>query len=431
MADKITGKRLSLLLAVLILLLSSVNVHATGDSASIQSEWGLSDEQMSVWMSVWQAMKASGLSDVACAAVMGNLKAESGLRGTASESGGTGAGIGIAQWSTDSNRKGLADWPCEHAKTSIKGYNICTSEVCQAGYLVFDLEKSWIDSYHAKYNEYASKYADTEVPQNVTLYTQFADFKNATDIKGATIAMFDCYERGAGINILMGSSPTAYPKGYSGEKNNLWFFKNEHINRVSNAEKAYVLFTGTAISASQQAGEQIAIQLVSAGYWTEDELSVYSKLIEAPVDLSGAVRERLSQEQLEGLAMWERENKHSLEEGGLIYWLRRIVMLVGILFTVWMGLIYFAYWFDRINNFFYIDALGVLTLGHLHMSENEKESTFRIQDIGKEGHKTVRHRDILFICLVGIAFGVCIITGGIYTALRWVDNLIIRTLERL
>ena len=62
---------------------------------------------------------------------------------------------------------------------------LAESPVCQAGYLVSDLEKSWIDSYHAKYNEYAAKYADTGVPQNVTLYTQFANFKTATDIKGA------------------------------------------------------------------------------------------------------------------------------------------------------------------------------------------------------------------------------------------------------
>lgn len=424
-------KKLSLLLAVLILLLSSVSVYATGDSASIQQEWGLKDEQMGVWMSVWQAMKASGLSDVACAAVMGNLKAESGLRGSASESGGTGAGIGIAQWSTNSNRQGLADWACEHTKTNVKGYNICTNEVCQAGYLVSDLEKSWIDSYHAKYNEYAAKYADTGVPQNVTLYTQFANFKTATDIKGAAIAMFDCYERGAGINILIGSSPTAYPKGYSGEKNNLWFFKNEHINRVSYAEKAYVLFTNSTVPASQEAGEQIATQLVSAGYWTEDELSIYSKLIESPVDLSNAVRENLTQDQLQGLSMWERENKHNIEEGGAINLLRRVVMLAGILFTIWMALIYCAYWFDRINNIFYIDTLGILTFGHLHMSDNEQESTFRVKDIGKENHKTVRHRDILFICLAGTAFGVAIITGGIYTALRWLNDLIVRILGRL
>ena len=97
-------------------------------------------------------------------------------------------------------------------------------------------------------------------------------------------------------------------------------------------------------------------------------------------------------------------------------------MLAGILFTIWMALIYCAYWFDRINNIFYIDTLGILTFGHLHMSDNEQESTFRVKDIGK---------DILFICLAGTAFGVAIITGGIYIALRWLNDLIVRILGRL
>ena len=61
------------------------------------------------------------------------------------------------------------------------------------------------------------------------------------------------------------------------------------------------------------------------------------------------------------------------------------------------------------------------------MSENEQESTFRVKDLGKDTHKTVRHRDILFICLVGVAFGVCIITGFIYDVL----NSLIRTIFRI
>lgn len=169
-------------------------------------------------------------------------------------------------------------------------------------------------------------------------------------------------------------------------------------------------------------------QLVSAGYWSEDELASYMKLIEPAITFDDAKRENLSQNELSGLAAWERNVHEDLEKGGLINFIRRLVMFFGIIFTVWVAFIYMAYWFDRVNNFFYIDLLGVMTLGHLHMSETEKECTFHIRDLGKEGRKTVNHRAILFICLVGIAFGVFIVSGTYYYALQAFVNLIKRIL---
>lgn len=173
----------------------------------------------------------------------------------------------------------------------------------------------------------------------------------------------------------------------------------------------------------------VAKQLVGAGYWNEEQLGAYCRVLEINVDniLSLATREGLGFNEMEGLAAWERNIKYDNEDSGLIGWLRRIIMIMGIIFIIWVTLIYCAYWFDRVNPF-YIDALGILTLGHLHMSETEEECTFRAKNLGKGDRKTVNHRAILFICLIGVAFGVLIISGWFYVVLRkwiwWIQRLL-------
>lgn len=62
------------------------------------------------------------------------------------------------------------------------------------------------------------------------------------------------------------------------------------------------------------------------------------------------------------------------------------------------------------------------------MSETEEECTFRAKNLGKGDRKTVNHRAILFICLIGVAFGVLIISGWFYVVLRkwiwWIQRLL-------
>lgn len=173
-------------------------------------------------------------------------------------------------------------------------------------------------------------------------------------------------------------------------------------------------------------------QLIGAGYWNEDQLGAFCRVMEINVDniLAEATRTGLGYNEMEGLATWERNIKYDNEDNGIIGVLRRIVMLLGIALVVWMTLVYFAYWFDRIS-VVYLDVLGVVTLGHLHMSETEEECTFRVKDLGKEGRKTVNHRAIVGICLVGIAFGVLLISGWYYVALQKIVHLIQRLLRKV
>lgn len=430
--DYLVRKRVRVFSLILVLLLSlstlgvggSITVYA--DAASAQSSLGVSNETVAEYLAVWNAFIADGLTPQAAAGIMGNLYCESSFRGSASETGGTAAGIGIAQWSTNANRTALQDWSkkCGHPTTEIKGYKICTDAACQGAFLLTQLQNDWSGNIVSKYNTYAQDYSNRGVPQNITPYTSFSSFKSATDVTSAAISMFDCYERGAGVNILLGKAAKAYT---SGKSNDQWFV-DEHKNRPEKAALCYTLFTGTDIAPSSSASSTLASSLYSAGYWTEEDLAVYARLIEIDVDsiLAGATRENLSQDNLYGVAMWERNIKYDAEESGFINILRRAIMILGIILIIWVMLIYCAYWFDRVNNFYYLDLLGILTFGHLHMSDTESECTFRVKNLGKDEHKTVNHRAILFICLTGIAFGVLIITGVFYSFLQRIIYFILR-----
>lgn len=418
---------------------SSVNISSLGSDALSIMDGMKPSEKYSKYLAESIALivltgRSEGWTDEAIAGVLANFEHESGINpymlegygersfsawecfdnGDTSYKYGNAAttnsnvfgGIGLAQW-TYGRHQTLLDFSDSNAdqKYLIKG----AWQVSEGGGYKYESEVG--DSgvqvafcfYEMAGNGF-SWHGDSCTKVGVSCATE-DDYKQLTDVKDATAAWCAGYERPGG-------------------------WEEEAVSRQSNADDWLNIVKGDygwGSYVSDTANDNLKGSLVSAGYWSEDDLAIYNKLVEESIDLSGATRDKLKQDQLEGLAMWERENQHSIEEGGLISWLRRIVMLVGILFTIWMALIYCAYWFDRINNFFYIDALGFLTAGHLHMSENEQESTFRVKDLGKDTHKTVRHRDILFICLVGVAFGVCIITGFIYDVL----NSLIRTIFRI
>lgn len=94
-------------------------------------------------------------------------------------------------------------------------------------------------------------------------------------------------------------------------------------------------------------------------------------------------------------------------------------MLFGILFLVWIVLIYLSYWFDRINNFLDIDMLPIITAGRLRVSPEEHECTFNPKSYSKGQAQTVNHRTILLICMAGVFFAVLVISGYIYTLLSY------------
>lgn len=197
--------------------------------------------------------------------------------------------------------------------------------------------------------------------------------------------------------------------------------------------------TGLTGSSDQPGGsngnsdaENIAADMIAKGYWTEDQLSAYCKLCEINIQseyLESARRENLDQSSLGGLSNWERNVRNNAKEDGFIAKLRIATMWLGIMFTVWVALIYIAYWFDRLNSLFYIDMLSILTFGKLHISDTEDECTFHLNTLGKTDKKTVNHKTILGICLTGLLFASLIITGAFYKIIAGFVNFVLRILN--
>lgn len=209
--------------------------------------------------------------------------------------------------------------------------------------------------------------------------------------------------------------------------------------RTPNTTVAYNAFSGKVAPTTTENGNvdengnadtPTTIQSVTGGaYYTEEQLSAFVKLAEDNIQkeyLDNATRDNLSQHDLENLSSWEDNVKNSKKEYGLIAWMRIIVMWVGIIFTIYIFLLYLAYWFDKLNSIVDLDILSIMTFGRLHVAMDDKEANFSLAK--KQDRMTVNHKDMVFICLTGLIFGTLLITGTFYkivanfvnTILRWI-----------
>lgn len=181
---------------------------------------------------------------------------------------------------------------------------------------------------------------------------------------------------------------------------------------------------GDGSSAQPSGNSQFA-----SGYYSEEQLSAFTKLVEENIQaeyLDKATRDNLSQNDLENLSSWENNVNNSKKEYGLIAWMRIIVMWIGIIFTIYIFLLYLAYWFDRLNSIIDLDVLSILTFGKLHVAVDEKEANFSLGK--KQDRITVSHKDMIFICLTGLIFGTLLITGTFYKIVANFVNFILRHL---
>ena len=60
------------------------------------------------------------------------------------------------------------------------------------------------------------------------------------------------------------------------------------------------------------------------------------------------------------------------------------------------------------------------------MAVDDKEATYSLGK--KQDHVTVNHKDICFICITGLIFGVLLITGKFYKLVAGLVNFILRKL---
>lgn len=209
-----------------------------------------------------------------------------------------------------------------------------------------------------------------------------------------------------------------------GDKYNLVYivtFKNDKTapNTLSSGGDAQV---------TEQDKTNVTNMGLNAGtFYSENDLSAYVKLQE--VDVSAMLpksREDLSQNELENLASWENNVTNSKREYGFIAWMRIIVMWLGIIFTIYIFLLYLAYWFDKLNSLIDLDVLSILTFGRLHVAIDDREANFSLGK--KQDRMTVNHKDMLFICITGLIFGTLLITGTFYKIVAGFVNFILRSL---
>lgn len=209
-----------------------------------------------------------------------------------------------------------------------------------------------------------------------------------------------------------------------GNKYNLVYivtFKNDKTapNKLSSGGNAQI---------TKQDTTNVTNMGLNAGtFYSESDLSAYVKLQE--VDVSAMLpkdRSSLSQNELENLLSWEDTVKNSKKEYGFIAWMRIIVMWVGIIFTIYIFLLYLAYWFDKLNSIIDLDVLSILTFGRLHVAIDDKEANFSLGK--KQDRMTVSHKDMLFICITGLIFGTLLITGTFYKLVAGFVNFILRKL---
>lgn len=202
-------------------------------------------------------------------------------------------------------------------------------------------------------------------------------------------------------------------------------FKNDKTSPLSLSGSSSIEVTEQDKIQAENLG--VSVQALR-GYYSEDQLSAYCKLAEVDLTelLNSANRNSLEQSDIEGLANWERNINNNTSDSSIIHYLRIFTMFMGIILIVWSVLVYLAYWFDRINNFFDLDLLGILTFGRLHMSDTEEKCTFKVKDLGKTEKKTVNHRAICFVCLSGICFGVLIVSDMLYKILYTLIHFIKR-----
>lgn len=196
----------------------------------------------------------------------------------------------------------------------------------------------------------------------------------------------------------------------------------EIIKLVMNTDINFEATTSIANMGEAEAVNYMT-SLAKSGFYTEEQLSSFASLAESNIDrklLSNAIRSNLDNQELEELANWERNVSSNSFESIIMGLARKTLMLFGILLEIWSLLVYLAYWFDRLNNIIPISLLSILTFGKLRIADDVTEATYSIKDNShKTSIKTVNHRAVLFIVVLGLSLGTLIVTGYIYVIIHW------------
>lgn len=239
-------------------------------------------------------------------------------------------------------------------------------------------------------------------------------------------------------SLVSASSPESAAEKFCND------YEKPGTNTIGERQKAAVealpaveACTGLVGTPSSSSGTSDDLQnlgnnMVAAGLWTESDLARYSSLIEKPLNFK--TREQLNEEQLKGIIDWKNNIKYSKVDKNVNH-LRVITIWIGIAFLVYIVLLYLAFWFDKINNFIELNFLLILSGGNLMVSPEEHECTFPKRasgttEMGFSVHvihvqpRTVNHKTMVGICIIGLIFGVSVITGDIFIWINWIVDVI-------
>ena len=423
---------------------------------TFKSSLGLSDEQLSVAKAMCAVLLADGFTAEATSGIVGNCFGECSFNSKAyaydnsdKPNDVNGGLYGFTPIKDMVDSDGCWDGiKCNHekflygdTKGSHKQQKACPDGGCQVAYMLkgVDAKFGWSGSYNKAWNTYIddckSKMTDADfftkkLPENPTL----AQLKAMTDWDSATVEFNICYEISYGNNVLIKKN-----KAYHDTTSSSAACHKYSSNKLKGAKACYdyLKAVGTVTAdgstdgsnilstdADKQEAGNMAYALATNGYWSESQLGEFNQLYETQVTISGN-RSDFTSKELTSISDWEQNVQKMNEKGSALYIVRVVTMIVGILFTVWMLLIYIAYWFDRLNNLVDIELLSILTLNKLRLSDTEESCDFRLSGLGKGEARTVNHRAILEICIIGVAFGALIISGYLYLVILYLVQKVI------
>lgn len=238
---------------------------------------------------------------------------------------------------------------------------------------------------------------------------------NSIEIWGSSSKFSSYYNMGSGDD----QNRIAYYRIYNLKASDSFTPASEGVKPVSYSLGNVKLANGTTTSMSdgitfEQTGRFMESEYVNVANLTEIELNM--------PDIGS-----LNEEELMGVKDWKNNVEYS-KENAIIRFMRKTVVIFGILLIIWTIFLYLAYWFDRVNNFVEVSLLEKVSFGRLMIAPDEDEATFDPRGKKNGEIQTVNHRHMVGICLTSIFFAVLIISGKIYDLLGYFIRFIMNIL---
>ena len=187
---------------------------------------------------------------------------------------------------------------------------------------------------------------------------------------------------------------------------------------------SYKLGVDGALGSGSENSDEDVVVLEQTGIWDETQFVKWKVMINAD-ELEFGSQSDMHEKEVYDIENWLSDIEKQKGDNFLVKGGRWIAILFGILFEVWMMFIYLAYWFDRINNFIEVSLLSIITFGKLRISPDENECTFSVKSLASSEMRTINHKKLLGVVIVGLAFGALIISGIIFVWLYAFVNKIL------